>query len=135
MSLSAVSRKIGCSKSAVHSWKEEHKAKGDEGLKSKPVPGRPSKLNGRQKKSLVRTLVEGAMRNGYQTDLWTTRRIAQVIGKKFQISYHPNSIWWLLNEMGWSHQKPETRAKERDEKEIAHWKRHQLPHIKKVRKT
>lgn len=132
LNLSDVARKVGCSVSSVHLWKGAYGKKGDEALKSKPVPGRPSKLNVRQKKSLVRTLVEGAMKNGYSTDLWTTRRIAKVIEKKFQISYHPNSIWWLLNEMGWSCQKPEKRAKQRDEKEIKHWKRYQWPHIKKV---
>jgi transposase len=135
MSLSAVSEKIGCSVSSVHLWKEEYAKNGEDGLKSKPVPGRPSKLNARQKKSLIGVLVDGAMKNGYQTDLWTTRRIAQVIGKKFRVSYHPNSVWWLLNEMGMSYQKPETRARERDEKEIAHWKRYKWPHIKKVRKA
>ena len=135
MNLSAVSEKIGCSVSSVHLWKEEYAKNGRDGLKPKPVPGRPSKLSARQKKSLVRTLVEGAMKNGYQTDLWTTRRIAQVIGKKFKVSYHSNSIWWLLNEMGLSYQKLQTRARERDEKEIKQWKRHSWPHIKKVRKA
>lgn len=130
-----IARKVGCSLCSVYYWNDLRKKKGDAALKSKSVPGRPSKLNGRQKKSLVRTLVEGAMKNGYSTDLWTTRRIAQVIGKKFRISYHPNSIWWLLNEMGLSYQKPETRARERDEKEIKHWKRYRWPHIKKVRKV
>ena len=135
MNLSAVSEKIGCSVSSVHLWKEEYAKNGGDGLNPKPVPGRPSKLSGRQKKSLVRTLVAGAMKNGYQTDLWTTRRIAQVIGKKFKVSYHSNSIWWLLNEMGLSYQKLQTRARERDEKEIKQWKRHSWPHIKKVRKA
>lgn len=135
LNLSAVARKVGCSVSSVHLWKEAYGRKGDAALKSKPVPGRPSKLNARQKRSLIGVLVDGAAKNGYSTDLWTTRRIAQVIGKKFQVSYHPNSIWWLLNEMGLSYQKPETRARERDEKEIAHWKRYKWPHIKKVRKA
>ena len=130
-----IARKVGCSLYSVYYWNGLRKKKGDDALKPKPVPGRPSKLSGRQKKRLVRTLIDGAMKNGYQTDLWTTRRIAQVIGKKFQVSYHPNSIWWFLKDLGLSYQKPETRARERNEKEIKHWKRHKWPHIKKVRKA
>src|SRR3989338_1866234 len=130
-----IAQKVGCSLCSVYYWKELRKKKGDEALKSKPVPGRPSKLTVRQKKGLVRVLVDGAMKNGYQTDLWTTRRIAKVIGKKFQVSYHPNSIWWLLSEMGWSCQKPEKRARQRDEKEIKNWKHYRWPHIKKVQKA
>ena len=135
MNLPAVAQKIGCSVSSVHRWKTAHQSGGDQALKPKPVPGRPSKLSGRQKKRLVDTLVEGAAKNGYSTDLWTTRRIAQVIGKKFQVSYHPNSIWWFLKELGLSYQKPETRAREQNQKEIKHWKRHRFPHIKKVQKA
>jgi len=135
LNLPAVAEKIGCSVSSVHLWREEHKKNGDEGLMAKSVPGRPAKLNKRQKQSLVRVLLKGAVRNGYSTDLWTTRRICEVIGKRFAVAYHPNHIWRLLQEMGWSCQKPTKRAKERNEKEIEHWKRFVWPHIKKLRKA
>jgi transposase len=127
-----VAHKIGCSLSSVYYWHDLQKRKGDEALKPKPATGRPGKLTSRQKRSLTKTLVEGALKNGYSTDLWTTRRIAQIIDKKLDVSYHPNSIWCLLKDMGWSCQKPETRARERDEKKIKQWKRYQWPHIKKV---
>ena len=135
LNLSAVARKVGSSVSSVYWWKMRHKKKGDEGLESKPVPGRPAKLTGRQKRSLGRLLVRGALKSGYSTDLWTTRRIAEVIGQRFGTDYHPNSLWWFLREMGWSCQKPETQARERDEKAIEQWKRYNWPHIKKVQKT
>jgi transposase len=135
LNLPAVAEKIGCSVSSVHRWQKDHQKKGSEGLKSKPVPGRPAKLTSYQKRSLTKILVEGPMTQGYSTDLWTSRRIAEVVRKRFGVSYHPNHLWWFLTRMGWSHQKPETRAKERDEKKIEQWKRHTWPHIKKVWKT
>lgn len=127
-----IARKIGCALGSVYYWNDLRKTRGDEALKSKPVPGRPSKLSARQKRSLAGVLVGGALKNGYSTDLWTTKRIAEVVDGRFGVSYHPNSVWWLLKEMGWSCQKPETRARERDEKEIKRWKRYKWPHIKKV---
>jgi transposase len=134
-SLSAVAAKIGCSVSSVFSWREAFRAGGAEGLKAKPVPGRPSKLSPRQKRALARILVQGASKCGYATDLWTTRRVAKVIRQRFGIAYHPNHLWRLLNALGWSCQKPETRARERDEEAIAHWKRYRWPHIKKGQKA
>jgi transposase len=72
---------------------------------------------------------------GYSTDLWTTRRVAEVIENRFGVEYHPNHLWRLLQALGWSCQKPATRARERDEAAIAHWKRYRWPHIKKGRKA
>jgi transposase len=134
-SLSAVAAKIGCSVSSVFSWREAFRAGGEEGLKAKPVPGRPSRLSERQKQALARMLLKGALRCGYPTDLWTTRRVAQVIHKRWGVQYHPNHLWRLLSTLGWSCQKPEARARERDEEAIAYWKRYRWPHIKKGRKT
>jgi transposase len=130
-----VAHKIGCSLSSVYYWDDLRETKGENALKPKPVSGRPGKLTGRQKQSLVRTLVEGPLKSGYSTDLWTLGRVAKVIDDRFGVIYHPGHVWKILKELGLSRQKPETRARERDEKEIAHWKRHKWPHIKKVREA
>ena len=135
MSLSAIAQKLKCSPSSVHLWRETHRRRGETGLKSKPIPGRPSHLNEKQKKTLTRLLIKGPLAHGYPTDLWTTRRVADVIRKRFGIAYHPNHLWRLLRGEGWSCQKPETKARERDEAAIAHWKRYRWPHIKKGRKA
>ncbi len=130
-----IAKRLDCSLSSVYYWDDLYKKKGDEALKSKPVPGRPEKLGSRQKRSLTQTLVKGAMKKGYSTDLWTLRRISEVIDKQFGVSYHPAHVWKLLKELGWSCQKPETKARERDEKQIKQWIHYQWPHIKKVQKT
>ncbi|MGW0552152.1 winged helix-turn-helix domain-containing protein [Streptomyces altiplanensis] len=44
------------------------------------------------------------------------------------------SVWRLLTgRLGWSLQRPERRAVERDESEIARWIAHEWPRIKKGR--
>lgn len=134
-SLSEVAARIGCSVSSVFLWREAFRTRGEAGLKPKPVPGRPTRLSQRHQRALARVLVRGAVKVGYATDLWTTRRVAEVIRKRFGVAYHPNHLWRLLRGLGWSCQKPETRARERDEAAIAHWKRYRWPHIKKRRKT
>lgn len=135
LTLSAVAQKIGCSVSSVHLWKNLHQEKGDDGLKPKPVPGRPQKMKPHQKRGLVQALLKGALKHGYSTDLWTARRVAEVIDRRYGVSYHPNHVWRLLLGLGWSCQKPEKRALQRNEAAIGHWKRYQLPHIKKRQKA
>ena len=130
-----IAEKLDCSLSSVYYWNDLYKKNGEDALMPKPVPGRPEKLTERQKQSLVRTLVEGPLKCGYSTDLWTLGRVAKVIDDRFEVNYHPGHVWKILKELGLSYQKPETKAREQDEKEIKRWKRHTFPHIKKVRKA
>jgi len=55
------------------------------------------------------------------------RRVAEVIQRSFWIHYHPNHIWRVLVGLGWSCQKPERRAQERDEEAIERWKKRRWP--------
>lgn len=133
LNLSQVAAKVGSSVSSVFRWHEAFRERGRWALKPQPVPGRPPKLNASQKRQLTKILVAGAPSSGYSTDLWTQRRVAKVIQERFGIDYHPNHMWRFLQSLGWSVQKPIKRARERDEKAIAHWKRYVWPHIKKGR--
>ena len=134
-SLSDVARALGSSVSSVFRWWQAFRKKGTNGLRPVPAPGRPPKLTPAQKRKLMRILSRNALAAGYATDLWTLGRIAEVTQRHFGVRYHPCHVWKLLRGLGWSCQKPETRARERDEKAIEHWKRYRWPHIKKGRKT
>lgn len=115
----AVARKIGCAVSSVYQWKDQCRKGGTAALKAKPVPGRPPKLRTPQQQILVQRLVEGPLRHGYATDLWTERRVAEVIAKRFGVRHHSNHMWRLRVGFGWSCQKPQKRARERNDAEIA----------------
>lgn len=95
-------------------------------------PGRPRKLDAAQRKRLVGLLFKGATAHGWRTDPWTTARIAELIRHKFSIEYHRDHIGRLLHNLGWSVQKPERRALERDEEAIARWKQKDWPRIRKT---
>jgi len=130
-SLATVARMVGAAFSAVWRWREAVRRHGAAALAPKPVPGRPPKLTARQRERLPRLLARGARAHGYATDLWTTKRVATVITREFGVHYHPAHVSRLLAACGWSCQKPERRALERDEAAIAHWKRYRWTAIKK----
>jgi len=133
--VSAIARWLGASKSSIVRWRDAYKRNGLKALRPRPTPGRPSRLSARQKTGLTRLLLEGPLAAGYTTDLWTLKRVAHLIWKRFHIQYHPNHLWRLLGQLGWSCQKPERRAKQRDEEAIAKWIEKDWPRIKKNRKT
>jgi transposase len=132
LSLHEIARRVGCHASSVLRWRNALRSGGAAALKAKPAPGRPSRLTARQKSRLVGFLAKGAMAHGYRTELWTTQRIAALIERRLGVQYHRNHVGKLLHQVGWSHQKPERRAVERNEVAIADWKRSVWPAVKKT---
>lgn len=130
-SISEVARIVKASKSSVKQWKDALDRDGMDGLKAKPHPGAKSRLNRAKKKQLVRILLRGPLDAGYSTDLWTCPRVAEVIERKLGVKYHPAHVWKLLRGLGWTCQKPEQRARERDEAAIEAFRRKAWPRIKK----
>jgi transposase len=130
---SEVARMVGVSPASVTRWRQAHEKEGDAGLDAIPVPGRPSKLSDAEKRKLVRLLKQGPRKHGYAMELWTLKRVAELIRKQFRVTYDPSGVWHLLRGLGWSCQKPERRARERDEDAIVRWRTHDWPRIKKRR--
>jgi transposase len=132
LSLNEVGRRIGCAPSSVLRWRNRLADEGPEGLAVRSAPGRPPKLSESQLRRLVRILLKGALARGYRTELWTTARIAEVIEEAFGVQYHRDQVGRLMHRLGWSSQKPERRALERDDERIERWKREEWPRVKKT---
>ena len=77
-------------------------------------------------------LKKGAIAAGFPTEQWTQARVKKVIEQEFGVTYHRNHISRLLGKMGWSVQKPDPRALERDEELILAWTKQDWPRIKKA---
>jgi transposase len=131
-SLNEVGRQIGCNPSSVMRWRDARSRGGLAALQVRFSPGRPLKLVAGERKRLVRLLLKGPMAQGYRTNLWTTARIAEMVEREFGVRYHPDHIGRLMHSLGWTPQKPERRALERNEEEIERWKQREWPRIKKT---
>ena len=132
LSLNEVARRIGCNASSVMRWRNKRRKHGRKGLEPKPVPGRPPKLDTKQRKRIVVLLLKGAMANGYSTELWTTARIAELIEHHVGVTYHRDHIGRLMASLGWSYQKPGKHPIQRDDQAIEQWKRKEWPRLKKT---
>lgn len=126
-----VAQRLGVDRRSVRRWKRASRRRGPEGLKAQPASGRPPKLTSRQRQSLARWILKGAEASGFPTELWTCRRIARLIRERFQVVYHPNHIGRLLRSCGFTPQRPQTRAKERNDQRIRQWIRQEWSRAKK----
>jgi transposase len=126
-----VARMCDVTRAAVSLWAKQLAGGGRHALRTKPL-GRPGALDARQHRELVRLLKQGALAQGFATELWTLPRVAQVIERHFGVRYTATHVWRLLRRFGWSPQRPERRAIERDEAAIARWKKSRWPVLKKT---
>lgn len=127
-----IARRLGVDRRSVRRWRARYKRGGAAALAAQPVPGRPSKLDARARRRLEADLLRGARACGFPTDLWTCPRVAEWIRRRFGVRYHVDHLSRLLHALGWSPQKPERRARERDERAIRRWVRQRWPQVKKT---
>jgi transposase len=130
LSKSEVARQLGVTRQTVAAWEQRLDTGGQDSLKRGTL-GRPRQLDGEQERELSKLLMVGALNCGYPTELWTLPRIGKLIAKRFGVQYSTGHLWHLLRRLGFSCQKPEKRATQRNEDDIARWKRHTWPALKK----
>jgi transposase len=122
---------LGVSTRAVGTWMAAYRAAGDDGLTATPRTGPAPRLTARRERAVLSWLARSPRAFGYKTELWTTRRLAEVIAKRFDVRFNSNYLAAWLTGRGLSPQKPETPAVERDNPAIARWVAEDWPRILK----
>ena len=131
MSQVEIARHLGVTEAAVSKWKRQLLGEGSQAVQARKATGRPPKLDDVAKAKLVQKLEAGAIAAGFSTEQWTQARVKQLIKREFGVVYHQNYISRLLDDLGWSVQKMDPRAIERDEELIRAWLSRDWPRIKK----
>ncbi len=131
LSQSEIARRLGVAPTSVSRWARTLAAQGREGLRKAGRAGRKPRLSEEDLKRLEQGLLKGPEALGYETPLWTLWRVGHLIEQEFGVRYHKGHIWKILRQLKWSCQRPEGRARERNERAIQHWKRVEWPRIKK----
>ena len=115
-----VARFLGCGRSSVYTWVKLAKASLG-ALAARPHPGPTARLSDGQLAELEALLLQGAKAHGFRTELWTAARAAELIERHFHIRFHPEHVRKVLKRrLKWTSQKPQRKARERDEAAIDH---------------
>ncbi|WP_370657455.1 IS630 family transposase [Deinococcus sp. KNUC1210] len=112
---------FGVSYTTIQRWVARLEAEGEGALLATVSSGRPAALSVEQRDQLVTLLRQGAVAHHHAQDQWTTPRVRDLIGSTFGVWYHRDHVRKLMHSLGWSYQKPEKRALERDEQAITQW--------------
>ena len=122
---------LGVHPVTVGKWMARFRAKGEDGLAATPTPGRPRFLTAAQEKTVLGWLADPPTEHGFRTDLWTARRVAELIRTKLNVTFHPHYLREWLTKRNYTPQKPARRAKQQNPVEIDRWVKEEWPRIQK----
>lgn len=125
---------LGVHPVTVNKWVRAHRANPEAGLSRKPHPGRKPFLTAEQERQVLGWLTEKPTAHGFPTDLWTARRVADLIRRKFQVAFNPGYLREWLSKRGLSPQKPAKRSRERNPAAVATWLADVWPALQKKRR-
>jgi transposase len=121
--LGRIAEALGVTPGAVCQWLKALQDRGEQALDSgRSRTGRRPKLTKEQAARLVELLDAGAEAAGHVGERWDGKRVAALIRREFGISYLPGNIPRLLRRLGWTPQKPQILASQRDEEKIEQFK-------------
>lgn len=130
-SIRDVASELGCAPSSVARWTKMFESGGDDALTPLPNAGGTSRMTERQRVKLGALLLLGARMNGFPTEMWTLRRVRELIRREFGFEYSISNVHLVMHAIGFSSQKAVRRAREQDADAVAEFRAKEWPHIKK----
>jgi transposase len=122
---------LGVTPGAVSQWLTRAHAQGVDALRRHAAPGPTPKLSAAQLAQVPALLERGAEAYGFRGQVWTCKRVAEVIRRTFGVTYHPAHVSRLLHAVRHSAQRPVARAAQRDQAAITAWWRERWPALEK----
>jgi transposase len=122
---------VGVARQTIYTWKRLLDEGGIDALRAVPERGRPAQLDDGQLEAVRAAILQSPTEHGFGTELWTLRRVGTVIERLHGVRFGQTNVWRILGSLGFSPQKPEKRAIERNEDAVRSWKRSTWPALKK----
>ena len=120
---------FGVHPDSVSRWFVIKRQKGQEALKSKKALGPEMKLQKNEIVELLKNLKQPSTKFGFETPLWTCKRLCYLIEKTTGKKLHNSNVWKLLQRLNITNQKPERRAMQQDPRAAKKWLREEWPKI------
>ena len=118
-------------RSRVSEWLKNYESEGYEGVLEGYRSGRPAKLAEKQYSILCDIIDSGPVAYGFLGGVWTSPMIARVIEEEFAVSYHPGHVRKLIDQLGFSVQRPKRNLAKADPAKQDRWHRYTYPNLKK----
>lgn len=125
-----IAEAFGVQPNSVSRWFVSVNKYGQEILKRKKAKGKDPTLIDSDKIDIISFLKKPATDFGFETQLWTCKRVQQVIKNKLGKSIAISNLWNALRKWKLSPQMPEKEYAEKDKKKVDQWLKEEWPKIK-----
>jgi transposase len=132
MSATDVALAYRVDRTTLFRWRQRYESEGDAGLQRRGGSGRPRKLAAFSEDAWYAIVLQPASAFGFETDLWTVRRVHQVLRTEFDYTVSCDTVWRRLREAGLTYQKPERQYFQIDEKARQEWLQNEVPKIRRT---
>lgn len=100
VSQASVARSFGVSRTTASRWQRALAGNGMECLRKRRATGRPNRLSAEQRAAVVEMFAAGPRACGFETDRWSTGRMAEAIAQRFGVRYDPDHVGRLMHRLG-----------------------------------
>lgn len=118
-------------RSTVHSWIVAWNDYKLEGLLEGHRSGRQCRLSSGDIQILYDIVESGPVAYGLERGIWTSPLVSQIIKDEFDVEYHPGHVRKILQQIGFSVQRPTTKLVQANPQEQRQWVRYRYPNLKK----
>jgi transposase len=132
-SVISLAPELDVTRGSINRWLQWFEALGTDGLRTGKAPGNPPKVSEVQREELALLIEAGPQSAGFTSGMWTGPMIGDLIRKRFGVTLHNHSVPRMLNQMGFSVQRPRKRLARADAEKQAIWLKVRFPALKKKR--
>lgn len=130
-----VVRILGFNRTIIYDWLAKYREGGLDALRSKVVPGRPPRLDGKQLRWVYNAITtKSPLQYKFEFALWTRSMVRDLICERFEVRLSDVSVGRLLKKLGLSPQKPLRRAYEQNAELVQTWLVEDFPKIQALAK-
>jgi len=109
-----ISLRLSASRRSVCEWMRRYKLQGLEGLKSRPIPKKKSRLSEEEKGLIVETALKDPKLFGYLRNDWSVRLLSYHLTRRLGIRVSKSHVWRMLREAGIVYKRPKRVVKSPD---------------------
>lgn len=124
-----VARVLGIQNSTLFGWLARYRRGGWDALDARKRGGRPPKLTAKMLQWIYENVLKDPRQLKFPFALWTSIMVAELIWRQFHIRLSKASVCRLLNQLGFSPQKPLWKAYQKNLGLVDKWLKEEYPQI------
>jgi transposase len=127
---------LGFHRSRIYDWLNQYRQRGEAGLETRPIPGRPKKFDDALWADELRELIRSDPRQlDFHDALWTRAMIRELLRRHFKAKVSERTVGNILKRLDITVQRPRLKAVEQDPEIVQRWLNENWPAIRAAAKA